>query len=168
MGKHLHLLITILLALWTLIPYKDVTCIFPEERERSETKYIIVHHDAIPHETTIANIDYQHRVINGWGSGFAYAFNLKDGLIYQVKGANKFTANAINFNHNSVAVCVHGDFDVEEPSTIQLSELYVLLKILKFRYPDAEIVTHGELNTTSCCGMNLKKNIDKWTKGNQD
>lgn len=149
--------------LW-IVPYKDVSVVFGESRQRAETKYIIVHHDCIDHETTIADIDEYHRNHNQWGSGFAYNFYLKDSKVYQVKPTDAPTANAQGHNYDAVSICVHGNFDKEEVTMTQQFELYLLIQYLRIRYPDAELKAHCDINETSCCGDNLIKLIRKWQK----
>ena len=143
------------------ILYKDVTAIFPTEKERSETKYIIIHHTATCEQFTIGEVDDYHTK-KGWGSGFGYNLYICNHVVYKVKDIDSPTANALNHNYDAVAICVQGDFDKETPDYLTLAELRITIQILKICYPDAKLVTHGEVNATKCCGENLKNEIQKW------
>lgn len=164
MGKCLRIIIIVVAVAYALIPYKDVTVVFCENRVRASTKYIIIHHDEIPHEITISDIDNYHRNHNQWGSGFGYNYYLKDGNVYNTKPADAPTANALNHNHDAVAICVHGDYNTEEVSVIVRIELWLLIQSLKIRYPEAELVCHCDVNSTECCGSNLINLIREWQK----
>lgn len=152
-----HMLLSIFL-------YEDVCDIFPTEKKRTSTKYIVIHHTACPLAYTVAEIDDYHRNKKGWGSGFAYHFYLKGCKVYKVHELEAATGHALSHNFDAIAVCVSGDFDREVVSKQTEYELYLLVHSLKLVYPDAKIVTHGELNKTSCCGANLQKIVKKWQK----
>ena len=166
MGKNIRVCLWTILVLYCLasILYRDISDIFPTERERSDTKYITIHHTDTEREPTVGEVDYYHRQCNGWGSGFAYHIYIQGWRIQKVHDLDAATGHALSHNFDAVAVCVAGDFDTQEPSPIQIAELWITVRILQWIYPDAELTTHSDLNATSCCGENLKKHVEKWKK----
>lgn len=117
----------------------------------------MIHHDGIDRPTNINEIEYQHKVINQWETGFGYNFYLKDGKVYQMNGIDHSTGHAYGYNHNAVSVCVHQEDKYDARTR---ANLYVLLWYLKIRYsiPKERIVGHGELPNqrgTLCPEMNM-------------
>lgn len=143
--------------------YQDVSVIFKTTAKRTETKYIIVHHTANCEHFTIGEVDDYH-THKGWGSGFGYNFFIQDHKVFKVKDADSPTANALNHNYDAVAICVDGDFDEQEPDAVTIAELWVLIKYLKIKYPNAQLISHSDVNETKCCGENLKRIIHEWKK----
>jgi len=126
-------------------------------KKRTETAYIIIHHDAIMQEkfanTPINEITaYQ---ISKFGE-FAYHYYVSaTGKVFQLHSGDTALPNALGYNYNSIAICLSGNFDVEKPSEAQIFALKTMLEYLKMQYPNAVICGHTDLNETSCPGANL-------------
>ncbi len=144
------------------IVYQDVTDLFPAIQDKVETKYITIHHTATMQHYTIGEVDNHHRNNNGWGSGFAYHVYIRDHKISLVHKLSDATGHALHHNSDAVAICVAGDYDVENPDWLTLAELWVVQKTLSLIYPEAQLTAHCDLNETSCCGKNLLKHVEKW------
>ena len=152
------LLLLVSAAVYFFITYRDYSGIYGDkQQERDTTILAVVHHDAIDHVTSINDIEYQHKVINKWESGFAYTFYLEGGKIYQMHRIGDCSGHAFGYNCNSVSVCIHQP-DKYEPRT--RINLWILLWFLKIKYglSSDEIVGHGELpnqNFTTCPEMDM-------------
>ncbi len=168
MAKSIRLLLLIVcIALigWNTI-YHDVTHIFKHsnQTERNTTNYIVIHHDDIPYDTDVASVDNYHANHNKWGSGFAYHFYIDASGITQVRRIDKAGAAQIDHNWESVGICLNGDFDKRPPTLYQRILLDALVYFLRWKYPDAKVVPHSELNATDCCGKYLREYIKKYNE----
>ena len=142
--------------------YQDVSDIFPAKSDRGDTKWVTIHHTATTNHRKVGEVDDYHRNHNGWGSGFAYHIYICDHRVYLVHALSDATGHALYHNYDAVAICVAGDYDVENPDCITLAELWITQRILRWIYPDAQLSAHCDLNETSCCGRNLINHVEKW------
>lgn len=120
---------------------------------RTSTDYIILHHAAA--DGSAEDVHRYHRHENGW-AGIAYHFYI-DKLGGITKGREIEWAGGHTSGHHfdSVGVCFEGNFEKDEMSEKQLAAGAELLRYLKDRYPQAQIVGHGTLNATACPGKNF-------------
>jgi len=125
--------------------------------KRESTHFIVVHH-AQAKTCTVQDIDQWHKN-NGW-SGIGYAFLIKkDGTIYRGRPEWAQGAHCKGYNHNSIGICLEGDFTTENPTSLQLASLVELSRYLISLYPNARIVRHKDLNDTECPGQNLPNSV---------
>ncbi len=144
-------------AVYFFATYRDYTGIYANTcGKRTSTSTIALHHDDVPRETSVDQVQYQHYVENKWESGFAYHIYLMDGHIYQMHQLDDATIHAYGAKYNSVAVCVH-EPDKYKPRT--RANLFLTLLFLKLYYglEAASIKGHGELpgNLTTCPDMDM-------------
>ncbi len=141
----------------------NITEIFtPSEKQRTETKYIIIHHDAINNHifnhVPLFEIEEHHKK-KGY-QYFAYHYYISvSGNVYQIHNDNEKTNHAEVVNSISVAVCLQGDFNIEKPSRKQYNSLIKTLIYLKKKYPKAGIFKHRDVASkkrpTDCPGTNI-------------
>lgn len=137
--------------------YRDYTGIYDNTcPKRDTTATIAVHYDAVPRQTSVNEVQCQHRVYNKWESGFAYHFYLMGGKIYQLHQLDDKTIHAPNANSTGIAVCLH------EPERYQWRtriNLFCTILFLKTYYglPAESIKGHGEIpgNKTECPAMDM-------------
>ncbi|ALM10420.1 MAG TPA: hypothetical protein DEB30_01565 [Candidatus Peribacter riflensis] len=119
-------------------------------------RLLVVHHTAMiirddprsPLERVRALYQY-HAGSLGWGDiGYHYLID-EDGTIYEGRagGANVVGGHAYCANVGTLGIALLGNFELEEPSQIQILSLQWLLKDLAVRYgldPRRSITFHGE------------------------
>jgi N-acetylmuramoyl-L-alanine amidase len=126
-------------------------------------RLIVIHHSA----TRTGNAKLfrcLHRVVNGW-EDIGYHFVIgngtysDDGLVEQGRPLNVMGAHARDHNHNSIGICLVGDFEEESPTTEQMKALGKLLGELlsRFGLSGKDIRLHRQLKgcRTVCPGKNL-------------
>lgn len=115
-------------------------------------QYIVVHHIAAV-EATPLQVDAWDKA-NGWnGAGYNY-YVRKDGTVYEMRGDN-IGSQCLNYNSISYGIGCEGDYehyDTEMPKE-QYKSLLEVVKWLKGRFPQAQIVGHKELFATACPGQ---------------
>lgn len=137
---------------------------FQDLNERNETKFIVVHHSAISADFTAAQIHQSH--LNLGYSGIGYHFFIKkSGEIERGRPIWAEGAHAFNYNHNSIGVCLSGNFEFETPNKYQIENAALLIANLcaEFNIPvnRQHILGHCELNNdTACPGKNLFDLLD--------
>lgn len=67
-------------------------------------------------------------------------------------------------NNEAINIVLHGNFDVEKPTSIQLDQLNKLLTKLLDIYPDATIHGHKDFSNKSCPGDNFPLDFYKSKK----
>jgi len=126
-------------------------------------RLIVIHHSA----TLTGNADLfrcLHRVVNGW-EDIGYHFVIgngtcsDDGLVEQGRPLNVMGAHAKDHNHDSIGICLVGNFEEETPSPEQMKALGKLLGELlaRFGLTGKDIRLHRQLKgcKTVCPGKNL-------------
>jgi len=91
---------------------------------------------------------------NGWsGAGYNY-YVRKDGSVYEMRGDN-IGAQCLNYNSISYGVGCEGDYEEQdkEMPREQYNSLLEVVKWLKGRFPNSQIVGHFELFNTACPGQ---------------
>lgn len=131
-------------------------------------KIIILHHTvSLRDKTTIQNVNNWHSVrfpksSLGWNIGYHYLIT-GDGKIIQTRRDNEIGMHTIP-NDGKIGICLTGNFEIEQPSPVQLTSLQQLLEDLKIKYGfnDEQIKAHSELNQTLCPGIYLREWLDKY------
>jgi len=145
----------------------NITDLFKQKslQVRSETKFIVVHNDAIDQSnrtyTPAFEIAEYHTISKGWRSVAYHYYIGKNGKVYNLVNDKLETVHVGKPNDKiSLAICLQGNFDNEKPTKQQLISLLKVLKKLKKEYPEAQLVGHRDLNKkTSCPGKNF--DLDK-------
>lgn len=141
---------------------------------------ILVHHSVTPRDLdlgkTEASIERNHKERQfplsqlGWHIGYHYII-YGNGVIKQYRKDNEVGAHCKeqSMNFKSLAVCLIGNFDVENPSSAQIATLTAWLKDkgAKYNIPTARIYPHRKFAINpatgkpykSCYGNRLP---DKW------
>jgi len=124
---------------------------------------LVVHYSATPEgrEHDVRDIDRWHRE-KGWRMvGYHYVITL-DGTVQTGRPEHMAGAHAYGHNSDSIGICYIGGTDAKGRSKNTLTDaqeesLIHLLKLLKRRYPTAEVVGHRDLSgaATECPGFNV-------------
>lgn len=121
-------------------------------------KYLVVHCTATPEgrATTVADIDRWHKA-QGWnGIGYHYVVYL-DGTVHAGRAETEVGAHCYGHNAESLGICyvggcvATGGTPKDTRTDAQKTALRTLLKILKKKYPAAQIVGHRDLNKAKAC-----------------
>jgi len=126
-------------------------------KTRTQTNYVVIHHSGSTNSTveSITHWHVTHEAGNKWPTcGYHYIID-KVGNTTETLPINAKGIHCKGSNHNSVGVCLVGNFDVEPVSGGQLAALKLLLSDLKEEYPGVVIVPHSYLGQTACPGYNL-------------
>lgn len=110
-------------------------------------------------------IRLRHRFLRGWDDiGYHFLigndrpFTL-DGKLYRGRNEHLQGAHARGHNHNTLAVCLIGNFDIVSPTTRQMATLFRFLdsKMSQYELTENDIIGHDELPgvTKSCPGEYL-------------
>lgn len=117
----------------------------------NKINYIVVHHveaaNASPEEIDLWHKDF------GWnGAGYNY-YVRKDGTVYEMRGDN-VGSHCLNYNSQSYGIGCEGNYETEiTMQSEQYNSLLELIKWLKERFPNTQIVGHKELYATACPGI---------------
>lgn len=128
--------------------------------------YLVVHHSESG-DVSATTIDQWHKN-KGWlGIGYHYVIR-KDGSLEQGRPEWAVGAHCLNHNHESLGVCLTGNFMREMPTSAQMNTLVVLLSELQGKYPGAKVMPHRALSSTSCPGDKFpwQELIERLQKGN--
>ena len=115
-----------------------------------QIKRIFVHCTAGPQTQTVAEIQRYWKNVNKWKSpGYHYIIK-PDGEIVPLQPEDKPSNGVAGYNSTSINVCYIGGVDkqgraVDNRTDAQKESLIKILKDLKSRYPDAEILGHREI-----------------------
>lgn len=107
------------------------------------------------------HMDNNKWVFNGYG----YYID-KDGTIYKVRGHEYMNAGVMFHNSHIVSVALRGNFEVDEPTPLQLESLAYLIDYIKKECRNIQTVAgHNKWNHTSCPGKNFTlSNLDKYKR----
>ena len=133
--------------------------------------YIIIHHEAPPVITNVPRfkiVDEYHKrkgfpkSNRGYYCGYHY-FIEKSVVLIQSRNDNEIGAHTIGYNDKSIGICLAGNFDVEFPTSAQISVLRTILgeKTTLFDIPINNILPHRSFSPKSCYGSKL---FDDWAK----
>ena len=118
--------------------------------------HIVVHHTASTHSTFDSVINW-HMTGNGWDrerSGYHYMIS-KEGIVFESNPITRAVWHCKGHNQESIGISLLGDFMVEPVSGGQMGALRGLLLSLQAEFPNAIVVPHCSLGSTSCPGTNL-------------
>ena len=124
----------------------------------NDPRYIIIHHGA--GSLNFEQVNEYHKSKWGFRSslnffvGYQY-FISYSGRVYQGRADNEEGAHCINFNKQSIGICLQGNMEIEEPTLAQLTSLERLVKEKKARYNIKAVNGHRDFSSTSCPGRNL-------------
>ena len=113
-------------------------------------KRIFVHCTAGPQTQTVAEIQKYWKNVKKWKTpGYHYIIK-PDGEIVPLQPEDKPSNGVAGYNSTSINVCYIGGIDkqgrpVDNRTDAQKESLIRILKELKSRYPDAEILGHREI-----------------------
>lgn len=120
---------------------------------------IIIHYTETPEgrNVTVQDIDAWHKQKKFKCIGYHYVVYL-DGSIHGGRPEEQMGAHCAGQNEHSIGVCYVGGIrdgvkcDTRTPE--QKRSLYLLLKMLKKKYPNATIHGHNEFSKKECPGFN--------------
>lgn len=129
-----------------------------------EVKFIIIHHTDRNNDFPLF-VKIRHIYLRKWEDiGYHYLIgNTRpltfNGKLYRGRNEAFQGAHALDYNHNSLGVCLIGNFDKKKPSQKQLQTLYIFLvsKLQQYKIQPENILGHKELSnvTKSCPGENV-------------
>ncbi|ENQ3106141.1 N-acetylmuramoyl-L-alanine amidase [Bacillus cereus] len=115
---------------------------------------IIIHHTAEDGWGVYKTHEF-HQNIRGW-SGIGYNYFIEEnGTIYEGRGLH-IGAHVKGYNTKSIGICISGNFDVYDPTPVQMTSLHWLCKqfMYQFSLNSEHVLGHRELNgvTKTCPG----------------
>ena len=129
---------------------------FSTARQRTKTKRIIIHHDAVPMSDSVSLMDIRdfHRFTRGWQTGFAYSFYVGRSQTFQVHRMSDYTVHAGDANADGIAICVHGDFSKDKLSLRGYFRVAVVATLImgKYHLSENDIFRHCDVQHTQCPG----------------
>ena len=127
--------------------------------------YLVVHHSASKPETTVEEITAWHIQRGFSGIGYHKVIT-SDGEIHIGRQENVVPASVQGHNKGTLAVCLTGNFENDEPTEFQKISLMLLIREWQAKHPAAKVVGHRDLGATLCPGKNLYAFIKKiWPEG---
>ena len=132
-------------------------------------KYVVIHHSASD-SGNAASIGKYHRDEKGWVNGLGYHFLIgngngsRDGQIEvgnrwddQIDGAH---AGNDKYNKHGVGICLVGNFENDDPTSLQISSLTYLINYLQERcnIPRNQVILHKTFRKTACPGRHFPYN----------
>lgn len=139
-----------------------------------EITEIVVHHSAVPRDIPMENLlksfnrthkerlykVYGQPVSTGMYPHVAYHYIVASDSYTAVRGHEfvGYHASNINANKRSIAICLNGNFDKEDPNEYQLDILDKIVRDLKKQYPSIEKVSgHRDYANKTCPGKRFKQ-----------
>jgi len=132
---------------------------------------LMIHHSGISYDKNPNQFEANNRYHKKWNFksslGFYLGYNYeisKDGITRQARRDGERTAACYQQGMNNgkaIHICLDGNFSIEYPTREQEIALTKLLKELQLKYPEAKIIHHRDIKTTSCPGNLLSK---EWHK----
>ncbi len=115
-------------------------------------EFLIVHHTQRAYDFP-AFVRFRHKFLRGWEEiGYHYLVGngkcfTEDGEMYTGRPEEMQGAHALGYNNKSLAICLLGDLDREEPTEEQLVTVSLWLSEKQEQYgiPLEKIVGHREL-----------------------
>lgn len=139
-------------------------------------RYIVVHYSATysHNNVTAADIDKMHKARGFNKIGYHY-FYRRDGTEEVGRREEEIGAHVKGFNTGSIGLCWAGGLEtatgpnvgVKNITPAQETALIRRIKMLKEKWPNAEVVGHRDLGPTQCPGFDVKpwwKQIEQGTK----
>jgi len=131
--------------------------------KRLATRYIVVHHSVTPRSwdmqktlTVIGNSHKDRRLLAGQGMT-AYHLMISGNwtAITRPEDSVGYHANNYPVNLTSYAVCLTGNFQVDNLTKYQKNRLEGEIRRLKALYPNVKVIGHREASSTACPGRNI-------------
>ena len=132
-----------------------------------DIKWLVIHCSAtkLSIDFTVAKLRATHVNGNDWSDIGYHYYVTKDGVIHPCLPEDKVGAHVKGFNQKSIGICYEGglledDTPADTRTAEQIVSLDRLLRELKSRYPDAEIVGHRDLlkyRTKACPCFDARK-----------
>ncbi len=116
----------------------------------NKVDYLVVHHTASG-DVTADEIDRWHKSKGFVGCGYHYVVR-QNGEIEKGRPDNKQGAQCYGYNNRSLGIVLAGNFMEVQPAPGQMDGLVGLLRELKAKYPEAQVVRHSDLCQTACPG----------------
>jgi hypothetical protein len=123
-------------------------------KQPSNIDLIVVHHSASHPETTVEEITKWHLERNFSTIGYHRVIT-NDGIIHKGRPDNVVPASVKDHNKGTLAVCLTGNFERDQPTQWQLISLQLQIQEWKMLFPNAKVVGHRQLAATLCPGQNL-------------
>jgi N-acetylmuramoyl-L-alanine amidase len=125
-----------------------------------EKKYIVIHHSG--NSDSIEKIKNVHINVNAWEDiGYHYLID-SEGNVINGRSEEFWGAHVLNHNHNSIGICLIGNFDIDFPSEKQIETLLRLLseKIEELNIFPENVLGHREFQDVkkTCPGKNVDMN----------
>lgn len=120
----------------------------------SKVTRIIVHHSGVDVDQSAKTIHDYHRNHNGWPA-IGYHFLIRyNGDIEKGRPLNKAGAHTLNNNHDSIGICLTGNFSVTDllKRPRQYDALVDLVRYLRRMYPGIAVKKHNDYANTQCPG----------------
>jgi hypothetical protein len=128
----------------------------------SQIKRIVIHHSGTPVDYTVEQIANYHvepgnHICAEGCPEIAYHFVLDyKGTGYQVNDLEEISYHAGDYNSDSVAICLIGDYNVLTPKAIHYRRIRQLIRYVEAQVGHKlEIDGHGDLRDTTCPGHNM-------------
>ena len=136
-----------------------------DQRQRSrdinKITGITIHHTASTVNNSIRDI-YDIQCNKFIKIGICYNFIIrKNGDIIKCHKYDELLSHAPNANTTDIAICLDGNFEIEEPTKEQVESLKYLIHYIKSQFNITRIRGHQDVegNATACPGVNLEKII---------
>lgn len=128
----------------------DLKWAYKPQRMSRPVDYIVLHHAAA--ETASVEDVHRYHVSKGWaGIGYHYYIR-RDGSVWRGRRPEEMGAHCVPVNSRSWGICFEGDFSGQQITTPQFVNGIQLIRQLKSLRPEAQIVPHSALDSTSCPG----------------
>ena len=136
-------------------------------------KYLVVHHSATSEDATVEDIRRMHVEGRGWRDiGYHHVIRMGDGPLPLVHPGRpydtdtdwepwEYGAHARGHNHQSIGVCLVGNYDKRPLPHSMRTALVMTLAALCVNFglsPEMAIRGHSELAATACPGRNVRMN----------
>lgn len=139
--------------------------------------HIIIHHSVTPslewaHVLDSINTSHKQRGFprskTGYYIGYHAMIDYK-GEILTTRLDSEIGAHAgvSDYNSKSIGVCLIGNFENSEPTAKQVHSLqnYITKYKDKYNIPKENVLYHGQIKPTACCGKNLIKYLSTMIDG---
>ena len=140
--------------------FEDYDLDFTSLSQRYGTDLIVVHHTGNPTDDDLSAEEiHESHLGQGWaGCGYHYIIR-KNGQVEIGRPDWAIGSHAYGENYHTIGVHVCGNFEIAEPTSMQIESTAYLIGWLCDKYgliPTAETVkAHRDLMPTACCGENL-------------
>jgi hypothetical protein len=126
------------------------------DAENLATAYqtVVVHHSVLyeaDDRSTLLEIQRTHRVERGWADVAYHYFVGKTGMLYEGRTIAARGAHVGGYNTGSVGVCLLGNFEVEQPASVQIQATQRLLNWLAQHLQLTHLAAHSAFNSNTVC-----------------